>query len=55
MFPSMQILMAQCIYLYSYTQHFFLADSVFVADPEQEVSRTEDRLSRVNRPVRVCQ
>jgi hypothetical protein len=33
-------------YLYSLTRHFFLAESVLVADPEQEVSRTEGRLSR---------
>jgi len=33
-------------YLYSLTRHFFLAESVLVADPEQGVSRTEGRLSR---------
>jgi len=29
-----------------HSRHFFLAESVLVADPEQGVSRTEGRLSR---------
>jgi hypothetical protein len=33
-------------YLYSHTRHLFLAESVLVADTEQEVSCTEGRLSR---------
>jgi len=38
--------MIYVLYLYSLTRHFFLAESVLVADPEQGVSRTEGRLSR---------
>jgi hypothetical protein len=34
------------VYLYSLTRYFFLAKSVLVANPEQEVSRTKGRLSR---------
>jgi hypothetical protein len=33
-------------YLSSYTRLFFLAEFVLVADPKQEVSHTEGRLSR---------
>jgi len=33
-------------YLYSLTRHFFLSESVLVANPELRVSRTERRLSR---------
>ena len=33
-------------YLYSYTRLFFLAESILVPDPKQEVSSTKGRLSR---------
>jgi len=46
LFRAWIFLFAFTDFLYSLARHFFLAESVLVADPEQRVSRTEGRPSR---------